>query len=218
VRAGATLISRFELVDELGRGGMGIVYRARDRQRGGEVALKALHEVKPAELLRFKREFRVMCNVRHPNLVRLGELVEHDGGWFFTMELVEGVDFLDWVGAPTLVTADDSSAVTAAEPAAAARRGDSPRTPGDSQAKPPAASQRPAPVFDEARLRAALRGVAEGLAGLHRRRSGCCTSWSPTVQRCRGRSRSPPRSSTRTKPPMRSPSCVPRCRCSRRTT
>src|SRR5690242_12577071 len=101
---------------------MGIVYRARDRQRGGEVALKALHEVKPAELLRFKREFRVMCNVRHPNLVRLGELVEHDGGWFFTMELVEGVDFLDWVGAPAFAAPDDSSAVTAAEPAAAVRR------------------------------------------------------------------------------------------------
>ena len=174
----ATPDPRFELVDELGRGGMGIVYRARDRQRGGEVALKALHEVKPAELLRLKREFRVMCNVRHPNLVRLGELIERDGGWFFTMELVAGVDFLDWVGAPAppgRAAAGDSNPATTAEPAAARR----PRGAPTSRARwvtpvcrpvqplPPPASQRPPPVFDELRLRAALRGVADGLAGLH---------------------------------------------------
>src|SRR5688500_7443204 len=122
--AGAAIDSRFELVDEIGRGGMGIVYRARDRQRGGEVALKALRQVGPAELLRLKRAFRVMCNVHHPNLVRLGELVERDGGWFFTMELVDGVDFLEWVGAPSPAPAPDaarseSCLATSVEPAAA---------------------------------------------------------------------------------------------------
>jgi hypothetical protein len=177
---------RFELVDELGRGGMGVVYRARDRQQGGEVALKALHEVGPSELLRLKREFRVMCNVRHPNLVRLGELVEHGGGWFFTMELVDGVDLLDWVNAPDAVrnlSADRLSneltgMLTSAEPAAA--RAASRRLYSNdkteplredrlriAQAAPPLPNLRPPPSFDEARLRAALRGVAEGLAGLH---------------------------------------------------
>src|SRR5690348_16803514 len=127
--SGAAIDPRFELVDELGRGGMGIVYRARDRQHGGEVALKALLDVKPGELLRLKREFRVMCNVRHPNLVRLGELVERDGGWFFTMELVDGVDFLAWVHAPGPPPREhvrdpgldhvDTSPATSAEPAAA---------------------------------------------------------------------------------------------------
>jgi eukaryotic-like serine/threonine-protein kinase len=178
---------RFELVDELGRGGMGVVYRARDRQRGGEVALKALHEVGPSELLRLKREFRVMCNVRHPNLVRLGELVEHGGGWFFTMELVEGVDLLEWVKAPDPPRPERSSAqrpssqvtglVTTAEPLAARAsrrlhsndkteplREDRSRI---AQAAPPLPHLRPAPSFDEPRLRAALRGVTEGLAGLH---------------------------------------------------
>jgi eukaryotic-like serine/threonine-protein kinase len=174
---------RFEVVDELGRGGMGIVYRARDRERGGEVALKALREVRPAELLRLKREFRVMCNVRHPNLVRLGELIERDGGWFFTMELVDGVDFLQWVGAPTATReiaslASDSSPATTAEPAAAAaavKRGyldevtkTMTESPPIARPTPPPPQQRPAMRCDEARLRTALRGVADGLAGLHR--------------------------------------------------
>ena len=166
MRAGANLDPRFELVDELGRGGMGIVYRARDRERGGEVALKALREVGASDLLRLKREFRVMCDVRHPNLVRLGELVERDGGWFFTMELVDGVEFLEWVGARR--AAIDSSVVTTN------RRGgdDVTRTSVKhlrvAPAAPPPPQLRPAPQFDEGRLRTALRGVTEGLAGLHR--------------------------------------------------
>jgi serine/threonine protein kinase len=182
MRSDAAIDPRFELVDELGRGGMGIVYRARDRHHGGEVALKALLDVKPGELLRLKREFRVMCNVRHPNLVRLGELVERDGGWFFTMELVDGVDFLAWVRAPNPTARDPqldvvaTSPVTTAEPAAAraaARRAaeDVTHTMTEGIAyvppEPPPASQRPPASFDEARLRAALRGVADGLAGLH---------------------------------------------------
>src|SRR5690349_24922826 len=116
---------RFELVGELGRGGMGVVYRARDLERGGEVALKAIREVGPAQVLRLKREFRAMCDVRHPNLVRVGELFERERRWFFTMELVEGVDFLAWVGAAESAVAEPASApfqtgaATRAEPVAA---------------------------------------------------------------------------------------------------
>jgi serine/threonine protein kinase len=166
---------RFELVDELGKGGMGIVYRARDKQRGGEVALKALREIEPNALLRLKREFRVMCDVRHPNLVRLGELLERDGRWFFTMELVEGVHFLEWVGAPPDMAEPSeqvatSTMATTVEPAAA-------RATGKPTGKRPAVETEPppmrrprvqeAPRFDEVRLRTALRGIVEGLTGLH---------------------------------------------------
>jgi len=45
-------------------------------------------------LLRFKREFRALREVQHPNLIRLGELIEEHGRWFFTMELVESRDVL----------------------------------------------------------------------------------------------------------------------------
>lgn len=84
--------ARFELLECLGRGGMGVVYSARDRETEEHVALKVLDTQAPEGLTRFKTEFRSVQSLRHRNLVTLGELVEHEGNWFYTMELVEGVD------------------------------------------------------------------------------------------------------------------------------
>jgi hypothetical protein len=84
------LASRYELLSEAGRGAMGVVYRALDRESGGIVALKALHSTDPDDLYRLKNEFRALAGVVHPHLVRLYEMsVEGDHG-FFTMELIEG--------------------------------------------------------------------------------------------------------------------------------
>jgi hypothetical protein len=76
---------------------MGVVWEAFDRERNQRVALKTLRRLDAEHLYRFKREFRSLQGLEHPNLVRLGELFESDGRWFFTMELVEGVAFLEWV-------------------------------------------------------------------------------------------------------------------------
>ncbi|MET0594374.1 MAG: serine/threonine-protein kinase, partial [Polyangiaceae bacterium] len=84
---------RFEIIRRLGSGGMGVVYEARDRINGNLVAIKVLSDLDPESLLRFKTEFRALQNVHHPNLVQLYELIEEDGTWFFTMELVHGVAF-----------------------------------------------------------------------------------------------------------------------------
>src|SRR5215468_8031083 len=89
--------SRFELIRRLGAGGAGEVYEAFDREQGARIALKVLHSMRADSLLRFKNEFRSMQDLRHPNLIGLGELIETEGRWLFTMELVEGVDFLSWV-------------------------------------------------------------------------------------------------------------------------
>jgi hypothetical protein len=78
---------------------MGVVYRADDLQRGGAVALKTLLFGDPAAVLRFKQEFRAIADITHPNLATLFELVAEDQRLFFTMELVEGVDFAEWVRA-----------------------------------------------------------------------------------------------------------------------
>ncbi len=84
----------YELVRKLGQGGMGIVFEARDLRRGRNVALKLMQDADPAALYRFKREFRALAELNHPHLVALYELVADAGLWFFTMELLDGVNFL----------------------------------------------------------------------------------------------------------------------------
>ncbi|HEX3774690.1 MAG TPA: protein kinase [Polyangiaceae bacterium] len=88
---------RFVLDGRIGEGGMGVVYRARDSETAVPVALKTMAYVEPAALLRFKNEFRALADISHPNVVQLYELVSEGEHWFFTMELLDGVDFLRWV-------------------------------------------------------------------------------------------------------------------------
>ena len=78
----------------LGVGGMGAVYEVEDRATGGRVALKVMLDDDAGWLLRFKQEFRVVAELHHPNLVRLFDLGQDEGRWFFTMELVQGQDLL----------------------------------------------------------------------------------------------------------------------------
>ncbi|HVV81995.1 MAG TPA: protein kinase, partial [Kofleriaceae bacterium] len=88
---------RFVVLGKLGAGGMGVVYRAHDRLIGRDVALKTLKSTSGRDLYRFKREFRALCDLVHPNLCTLHELHTTGDEWFFTMELVEGVSFIDRV-------------------------------------------------------------------------------------------------------------------------
>jgi tetratricopeptide (TPR) repeat protein len=87
---------RFEVRGTLGAGGAGVVYRVFDRQLGREIALKLLRQASGRDLFRFKREFRTLAEIVHPNLIALHELHADGGDWYFTMELVEGVSFIDW--------------------------------------------------------------------------------------------------------------------------
>ena len=88
---------RFQLRRKLGAGGFGDVYEALDQARGSPVALKILRHVEPLGLVQFKREFRRVAKLVHPNLVRLYELIQDGDHWFFTMELVAGSHALDYV-------------------------------------------------------------------------------------------------------------------------
>ncbi len=96
--AGRLLGDRFELLDVLGRGGMGVVYKARDRQLGDLVALKMLRpEVRgdAAWLERLKDELRLARRVTHPNVLRTFDFGEVDGAPFISMEYVPGLTLRD---------------------------------------------------------------------------------------------------------------------------
>ncbi len=91
---------RFELLEELGSGGMGTVYKARQLDLGRIVALKTLHGSLGASqslIERFLREARAAANLDHPGLVRVFEVGCLEGTYFFTMEYVRGQSLLDKV-------------------------------------------------------------------------------------------------------------------------
>ncbi len=85
------------LLGPLGAGGMGVVYEAFDEERNARVALKILPRTDARTLYLFKREFRALADLFHPNLVTLYEFGCEAGHWFFTMERLDGVDFLAYV-------------------------------------------------------------------------------------------------------------------------
>ena len=84
---------RFEVVRPLGEGASGAVFVALDRESGEHVALKKLFKLDQKSVLRFKREFRSLADIHHPNLVKLYDLHRGQGAWFLTMEYVVGKDF-----------------------------------------------------------------------------------------------------------------------------
>jgi serine/threonine-protein kinase len=93
IRPGTVLANRYEIRQQLGAGGMGVVYRAFDKELQETVAIKTLKPelLGDATLLeRFKQEIRLARRISHPNVVRTHDLGEADGIYFITMEFVEG--------------------------------------------------------------------------------------------------------------------------------
>ncbi len=145
---------RFRVERRLGAGAFGVVYQVLDRERNEVVALKTLREGNVEALFRLKREFRALADLAHTNLVRLKELLADGDRWFFTMELVDGVNFLQWIrGEAVPGPAALPDALTEPAPAAA-------------HAPPPREISRHAARPD--RIRAALRQAVTGIDALHR--------------------------------------------------
>jgi HAMP domain-containing protein len=91
---GKRFAGRYDILELLGSGGMGVVYRAYDREVGEAVAIKTLRpdlgEIDATLLERFKQELRLARRITHRNVVRTYDLGEVDGLYYITMELVRG--------------------------------------------------------------------------------------------------------------------------------
>ncbi|MCP4449172.1 MAG: protein kinase [Myxococcales bacterium] len=144
---------RFEIVSRLGAGGMGVVYEAVDHSTNSRVALKTLTLADPTSIYRFKKEFRGLSDISHPNLVALYELMAGDEQWFFTMELIRGTDLATYLGQKTCAQNE-----MATERLTEDRRSLESGTPTPAPAWPSA---------DLEVLRAAMLQLAEGLHALH---------------------------------------------------
>lgn len=165
--AGFPGTSRLEYVRKLGEGGMGAVFLVFDRDLKANVALKLLPKVEASSLYRFKREFRALAELDHPNLVSLYELISEDDCWYFTMEYVEGVDFLTYVRRGTAllnpgkdVNTDRSTILLEEDDSTRPRSNDVP------PANP--APHNPAPAEIDVRLTCeAFRQLTEGIHAIH---------------------------------------------------
>jgi eukaryotic-like serine/threonine-protein kinase len=133
---------------------MGVVYEAIDREHDGRIAIKTFRPIARDAVLRLKQEFRALRDVHHPNLIRLGELVEDRGQWFFTMELIDGLDFVRHVrrGSAANVSASLARAATV-----------------DLVSGPPVIVKGMSAFgsLDEGKLRTALPQLVAGLDALH---------------------------------------------------
>jgi eukaryotic-like serine/threonine-protein kinase len=167
-----TATGRFKVRECLGSGGFGVVFSAYDARAEAHVALKWLRNSDANTIARFKREFRALTDVSHPNLIAFRELLTVAGEWFFTMDLIDGIEMLRWVRPASPALEDEQRSIPATVTDAlgdtvAVQRGSLPGSTPRSGEREGAAAHRPLCVADLPRVRTAFEQLASGLIALH---------------------------------------------------
>jgi predicted Ser/Thr protein kinase len=106
-------VGRYKIIGELGRGAMGVVYKAKDPTIGRTVALKTMrldvHGLDASEMvLRFKNEARAAGLLNHPNIVTIYDAGEHDGIFYIAMEFIEGTTLHELLEKKRILEADEA--------------------------------------------------------------------------------------------------------------
>lgn len=112
---GTTVADRYEIISQLGMGGMAKVYKAKDLNLGRDVALKVLLESvsgNPEFRERFRREARASAALSHPNIVQIYDFFEYNKDVFIVMELVDGRDLRDYLQERGRLSLDEAIRIT----------------------------------------------------------------------------------------------------------
>lgn len=175
-------MGRFTDVRRLGAGGMGMVFTAFDPERKTRVALKTIKNVDGDALYRFKREFRALADLTHPNLCPLYELLSIDGDWFITMPFIDGHDLVGHLRntarplpeperLPVEVMTRDLPATGAYDPTVTLLRSENNDTAkvggAAASAQDVDARQRMRDLCDEVTVREVFAQMTRGIAALH---------------------------------------------------
>ena len=165
-------LGRYRVEERLGRGSMGVVYRVYDHQRDARLALKCLTRVEPSTILQFKNEFRALADLTHPHLITLYDLVAMEDTWFFTMELLSGLDLVTHIrraGGSLLIQSEDESNAGGSISEDFFGDTDQPTTDGSFGNRTFTKRERPALTKPEQFqcMRHSLTQVVDGLSALH---------------------------------------------------